>query len=61
MQVLDDTSNNGLTTFEFSDGSTCVARQDHSVAGTPFIVQGNMSSAQKNAISQWSACSVQEA
>lgn len=61
MQVLDDTTNNGVTTFEFSDGSLAHATQDHSTEGAPFIVKGSMSLAQKSAIKKWSACAVREA
>jgi hypothetical protein len=61
MQVVDDTNNNGVTTFEFSDGSSASASQDHSASGAPFIVKGNMSYAQKSAARQWSACAVLDA
>jgi hypothetical protein len=61
MQVLDDKNKNGVTIFEFADGSSAQAIQDHSVSGAPFIVKGTMSSAQKSAIQQWSACAVLEA
>ncbi|MFT6835033.1 MAG: hypothetical protein ACJA0H_001067 [Francisellaceae bacterium] len=62
MRVLDDTTNNnGVTRFKFSDGSSAHATQDHSATGAPFIVNGNMSHAQKSAIHQWSACAVREA
>lgn len=60
MQVLDETNDNSVTTFEFSDGSSASATQDHGAAGAPFIAIGAISFAQKSAIHQWSACAVLE-
>ncbi len=58
MQVIDDTTSIGVTTFELSDGSVVKATQNHNVGGAPFVVEAPISSEKQSAIQLWSGCAV---
>jgi hypothetical protein len=58
MQVIDDYTKNSITEFVFSDNLTAQAVQDHTTSGAPFVVKGDITTLQKEAIYIWSGCKV---
>jgi hypothetical protein len=58
MQVIDDYTKNSITEFEFNDGSTARAMQNHTTSGAPFVVKGDITTLQKEAIYIWTGCKV---
>jgi hypothetical protein len=57
LQIIDDTTDaQGVTTFEFNDGTTMKAKQNHDVAGVPFIPLSVATALQCNLVMGWSGC-----
>jgi hypothetical protein len=57
LKIIDDTTNNqGVTTFEFDDGSTLDAIQMIGVEGAPFVPVNTATELQCNLVKKWSNC-----
>jgi hypothetical protein len=57
LKIIDDITNNeGVTTFEFNDGSTLDAIQMIGEEGAPFVAVDTASDLQCQLVKQWSNC-----
>jgi hypothetical protein len=59
LQIIDDVTNaQGITTFEFNDGTTLNARQLHHILGAPFVAIDKVTAMQCNLVMGWSGCAM---